>query len=361
MSHNVHPYAHRIGIIRGWKSRWFGGKKNFKELLRADTLIREYLEKQLRGKFVADIEIERSRKATRIIVKSSRPGMVIGRSGEGAAKLKQNLLRYMKRKDIKVPEDFKIDIVDVQEPESNAMIVAHMIAEALEVPAARIFFKERKPQRGREQYEKFDEQGRSILVQENGLRFVVNLTDYLDTGLFLDHRPTREKVREQAEGKRVLNLFAYTGSFTVYAAAGGASATTTIDLSNTYLEWGQRNMELNGLAGPQHEFVRADVKAWLEQAVDGLYDIVVLDPPTFSNSKRMEDVLYTQRDHPELINGCLRRLAPGGQLYFSTNFRKFQLEPERLNTKNIRDITSATIPKDFRNPKIHYCWLITGG
>lgn len=232
------------------------------------------------------------------------------------------------------------------------------MAEVLEMPLARIYFKERAPQKGKSQYEKQDDQHNVIIVQENGLRFLVNLVDYLDTGLFLDHRPTREQVREQAEGKRVLNLFAYTGSFTVYAAAGGASATTTIDLSNTYLNWAQRNMELNGFEGEAHRYIRADVKEWLQQRVEGLYDIIILDPPTFSNSKRMDEVLDTQRDHPELINACLKRLAPGGQLYFSTNFRKFKLAAEVLNTDKIKDITAATIPKDFRNPKIHYCWLL---
>lgn len=138
-------------------------------------------------------------------------------------------------------------------------------------------------------------------------------------------------------------------------------ATTTIDLSNTYLEWAQRNMELNGLHGPEHEFLRADAKAWLQEPVQGLYDIIVLDPPTFSNSKSMEEVLDVQRDHPELINACLKRLAPEGLLYFSTNFWKFKLEPEKLQAGRIKDITRATIPKDFRNPKIHYCWLLQHG
>lgn len=232
------------------------------------------------------------------------------------------------------------------------------MASVLELPNEHIYFKERKPQKGSAQYEKLGQQQQEIEVQENGLKFIVNLSDYLDTGLFLDHRPTRQQVREQAAGKRLLNLFAYTGTFTVYAAAGGASATTTIDLSNTYLEWAQRNLQLNGLQGPQHEYLRADVKSWLQAPAQERYDLIVLDPPTFSNSKAMPDVLDTQRDHPELINACLSRLTPGGSLYFSTNFRKFKLETEALRTTNIKDISSATIPKDFRNPKIHYCWLI---
>lgn len=232
------------------------------------------------------------------------------------------------------------------------------LAEALDVRNEHIFYKERKPQKGKEQHEKRSAQQREIVVQENGLQFIVNLEDYLDTGLFLDHRPTREAVREQAKGKRVLNLFAYTGSFTVYAAAGGALSSTTIDLSNTYLEWARRNLELNGFMSDPHRFIRADAKGWLQQPVEQLYDLIVLDPPTFSNSKAMFDVLDTQRDHPELINACLKRLSPEGSLYFLTNFRKFKLDTEKLQASRIRDITGATIPKDFRNPRIHYCWLL---
>jgi 23S rRNA (cytosine1962-C5)-methyltransferase len=156
----------------------------------------------------------------------------------------------------------------------------------------------------------------------------------------------------------VLNLFAYTGSFTVYAAAGGAARTLTIDLSNTYLEWARRNLEINSLQGPRHEFLRADVKTWLKEPPAEKFDLIVLDPPTFSNSKAMRNLLDVQLDHTYLINDCLRRLQPGGVLYFSTNFRKFRLEPESIRSRNIRDITAQTIPNDFRNKRIHYCWEI---
>ncbi|MCB0556850.1 MAG: class I SAM-dependent methyltransferase [Phaeodactylibacter sp.] len=233
-----------------------------------------------------------------------------------------------------------------------------VMQEVLELPPENIYFKIREPQRGSQQYEKYGEQQKEAVVQENGLQFIVNLSDYLDTGLFLDHRITRQMVREQAAKKRVLNLFAYTGSFTVYAAAGGAVATTTIDLSNTYLEWARRNMELNGFTGPQHEYIRADVKEWLLHPVREKFDIVVLDPPTFSNSKRMLDILDTQRDHPELINACLKRMNPGGLLFFSTNYRRFKLETEQIDSRQIREITGLTIPNDFRNERIHYCWEI---
>ncbi len=233
------------------------------------------------------------------------------------------------------------------------------MAQALNVPPDKIFFKEREPQKGSQQYEKREDAGAAMIAHEAGLQFWVNLSDYLDTGLFLDHRPLRAKVREQCAGLDVLNLFAYTGSFTVYAAAGGARSTTTIDLSNTYLDWARRNLDINGLADDQrHLFIRADVKAWLRQRPTSLYDLIILDPPTFSNSSAMYDILDTQRDHPELINGCLDRLRPGGLLYFSTNYRRFKLDAEAISCPNIQDISRQTIPPDFRNDKIHYCFLL---
>ncbi len=236
---------------------------------------------------------------------------------------------------------------------------AEAMQQALNVPPDKVFFKEREPQKGVQQYEKREDKGQEMIAQEGGLKFWVNLNDYLDTGLFLDHRPLRQLVRQEAAGKDVLNLFAYTGSFTVYAAAGGAATTTTIDLSNTYLDWAQRNLALNQLDDPRrHQFVRADVKAWLRQRPTQVYDLIVLDPPTFSNSKAMYDILDTQRDHPELINGCLARLRPGGKLYFSNNYRRFRLEAEAIQSDKIRDITKQSIPPDFRNDKIHYCFLI---
>jgi 23S rRNA (cytosine1962-C5)-methyltransferase len=232
-----------------------------------------------------------------------------------------------------------------------------VMQEVLELSPGRIYFKEREQQKGRSQYEKRDVQQEEIEVQENGLTFIVNLKDYLDTGLFLDHRITRQMARELAEGKDTLNLFAYTGSFSVYLAAGGAASTTTIDLSNTYLDWAKRNMDRNGFTGKEHQYVRADVKEWLARPVSATYGLIILDPPTFSNSKAMEDILDVQRDHVELITACLKRLKPGGTLFFSTNFRKFRLDEESLTPlADIKDITAATIPQDFRNKKIHYCW-----
>lgn len=230
------------------------------------------------------------------------------------------------------------------------------LSEVLEIPPDHIYFKFREPQKGKKQYEKFDRKQLELVVREGGHRFWVNLSDYLDTGLFLDHRITRQLVGERAAGKRMLNLFAYTGSFSVYAAAGGARSTTTIDLSNTYLDWARRNLALNGFEGPNHHFVREDVKAWLKQPVREKFDLVVLDPPTFSNSKRMADILDVQRDHVELIQGVLRRLDPGGVLYFSTNLRSFKMDTAAFQGTPIRDISLQTIPEDFRNKRIHFCF-----
>jgi len=236
---------------------------------------------------------------------------------------------------------------------------ADALSMVFQVPRSAIFFKIRQQQKGSNQYEKTDSDGFEMIVQESALRFLVNLGGYLDTGLFLDHRITRSMVREIAKDRQVMNLFAYTGSFSVYAAAGGAKTTTTIDLSNTYLDWAVKNFELNGLMGSQHHFIRADVKSWLHNSGKGRFDLIILDPPTFSNSKRMRDVLDTQRDHPEMINACLRLLNPGGVLFFSTNFRKFKLEEDKIRgAANIRDISTKTIPPDFRNKKIHYCYFI---
>lgn len=232
-----------------------------------------------------------------------------------------------------------------------------VMQEVLNLSPEKIFFKEREQKKGKEQYEKRADQQQEMEIMENGLKFIVNLGDYLDTGLFLDHRTTRQMARAQAAGKQTLNLFAYTGSFSVYMAAGGAASTTTIDLSNTYLDWARKNMALNGFSGPAHQFIRADVKEWLAQAAKEQYDLIILDPPTFSNSKAMLDILDVQRDHVSMIRACLRRLKTGGTILFSNNFRKFKLDQESLEgLVNIRDITAATIPPDFRNKKIHYCF-----
>lgn len=233
-------------------------------------------------------------------------------------------------------------------------------AEALELPLQNIFYKLRARQRGESQYEKTGTTGEDFVVEEGGHRFVINLAAYLDTGLFLDHRITRRMVQERAAGKRFLNLFAYTGSFTVYAAAGGAASSVTVDMSNTYQDWSLRNFELNGMDLKRHLLVRADVFAYLDRTrVAGeKFDLIVMDPPSFSNSKKMQGVLDVQRDHSRLINLCLELLVPGGELFFSTNLRSFKLDASALASNLVRDISSLTVPEDFRNRKIHYCWLI---
>ena len=187
----------------------------------------------------------------------------------------------------------------------------------------------------------------------------MNFSDYLDTGLFLDHRMTRQRIGAAAEGKRFLNLFAYTGSATVYAVAGRARQTTTIDMSATYLDWAQRNLAVNDQGGDEHEFIQADCIAWLEHAVAEryVYDLIFLDPPTFSNSKRMEDIHDVQRDHAMLIDRCMALLARGGKLLFSTNAQKFKLDGMLGERYKVTDISRATLPKDFeRNPRIHQCY-----
>lgn len=207
-----------------------------------------------------------------------------------------------------------------------------------------------------QQYQRTGNTNRRFIVQEHGLKFWVNLDDYLDTGLFLDHRPTRLKVRELARGKRVLNLFAYTGSFSVYAAAGGATEVTTVDLSNTYSEWARDNFTLNDLPLRDHRFITADVMAWLPEQDSNRYDLIVCDPPTFSNSKKMRGVFDVQRDHPPLINHCLRLLKPEGVLFFSTNNRKFKLYDEHIQTDQIKDLTRQTTGFDFEGKLDRLCF-----
>ncbi|MBK7427566.1 MAG: class I SAM-dependent methyltransferase [Saprospiraceae bacterium] len=236
-------------------------------------------------------------------------------------------------------------------------------ASALQTAPEKIVLRARKQQKGLEQYEKVDSAGNRMVVMEDGLQFIVNLTDYLDTGLFLDHRNTRKMVRGMSDNARFLNLFAYTGSFTVYAAAGGATNTTTVDLSNTYLEWAKENMTLNGFIRSEtkaHHFVRTDVVTYLQRLKSGSFDMIVMDPPTFSNSKRMSGVLDIQRDHVDLINSALRVLSPGGTLIFSTNYRGFKLNEADIKSENIKNISTQSVPDDFRNKKIHQCFVMVG-
>jgi 23S rRNA (guanine2445-N2)-methyltransferase / 23S rRNA (guanine2069-N7)-methyltransferase len=237
--------------------------------------------------------------------------------------------------------------------------LARTAAEALGMSIDNVFVKRRRRQKDAAQYERQGEQRREWVVRENGLQFLVNLSDYLDTGLFLDHRVTRSLVRSEAAGRRFLNLFAYTGAFTVYAAAGGAASTTTVDLSNTYLRWAKQNLRLNEFTGKEHRLVRDDARKFLEYHRPGqAYDLAVVDPPTFSRSKKLDRDWDIQRDHADLLNRLLRLMTPGGAVYFSTNFRGFKLAAEELRRAETREITRQTIPPDFRESRIHRCWRI---
>jgi 23S rRNA (cytosine1962-C5)-methyltransferase len=242
--------------------------------------------------------------------------------------------------------------------------VIEAIAAVLEIDSSAIAFKLRVRQRVNraldQQYQATGETGEDLIVQEGSARFIVNLDAYLDTGLFLDHRITRQMIGQRARGKRFLNLFAYTGSFSVHAAQGGAKSTLSVDLSNTYCSWARRNLELNGIEPLTHRIERADVLVWLQHEVDrgGRYDLIVLDPPSFSNSKKMAEVFDVQRDHQKLVSQCMTLLDAGGELLFSNNLRGFQLAPEIFGQYRVDDISKRTIPPDFRDQRIHHAYLI---
>jgi len=236
--------------------------------------------------------------------------------------------------------------------------VLSVLPRVFSIPPENIILKIREKKRKDAQYEKLDSQGRFFEVKEGGFRFLVNLTDYLDTGLFLDQRLLRERVGKASSGKRVLNLFCYTATVTVSAARGGAATTKSVDMSKTYLSWAKKNLALNHINGPEHQLVRADCLEWIAASKDR-YDLIYLDPPTFSNSKRMNTSFDIQRDHVQLLTRTLGLLAPGGVLIFSCNSRKFKLDPDALRQWNIKDITRATIPRDYkRNPHIHTAFEI---
>ncbi|HMT93146.1 bifunctional 23S rRNA (guanine(2069)-N(7))-methyltransferase RlmK/23S rRNA (guanine(2445)-N(2))-methyltransferase RlmL [uncultured Thiothrix sp.] len=234
------------------------------------------------------------------------------------------------------------------------------LSEVLKIPAEKIILKQRKRQKGLEQYERQAQGGQSLIVYEHGVHFKVNLIDYLDTGLFLDHRPMRWWMQQQAQGKSVLNLFCYTGAVSVHAAIGGASRVDSVDLSATYLAWAEENLQLNQLKLNPYKYrmIRANVVEWLANCQQ-TYDLIFLDPPTFSNSKRMQDVFDVQRDHVELLHHAMRVLNKNGTLVFSNNFRKFKLDPVITERYRVEDYRIPSIPEDFqRDPKIHSCWLL---
>lgn len=242
-------------------------------------------------------------------------------------------------------------------------LMAGVAATSLNIPRRSLIVKTRRRLGIEDQYERTvvgAHGARQRVVRENSLSFIVNIDDYIDTGLFMDHRPARELISGMASGKRVLNLFCYTGSFSVYALAGGATHVVGVDLSHTYLAWAERNIELNDLGLDRYRGVRADVSAFLahEAVRSARYDLIVLDPPTFSNSKKMDSFLDVVRHWPELVRACLAVLDPGGTVLFSTNARSLKLDPTVLPEATIVDISKKTIPEDFRGHP-HRTWLVT--
>jgi 23S rRNA (guanine2445-N2)-methyltransferase / 23S rRNA (guanine2069-N7)-methyltransferase len=249
------------------------------------------------------------------------------------------------------------DTVDPAAAQRRREEALAVLPEVTGVPFTDIRLRTRRKQKDGGQYAKRGGSEQFHIVEEGGLKLRVNLDDYLDTGVFLDHRLTRARVGREAAGKRFLNLFCYTGVATVHAAAGGARETLSIDMSRTYLDWANANLELNGLAGAQHQLLQADAIRWLaEQPTAPSFDLIFLDPPTFSNSARMQGVLDIQRDHVQLVEDCMRILAPDGVLLFSTNARYFQLNTALAHFR-VADVSAVTLPFDFKgNPRIHRCY-----
>jgi 23S rRNA (guanine2445-N2)-methyltransferase / 23S rRNA (guanine2069-N7)-methyltransferase len=255
---------------------------------------------------------------------------------------------------------------NVEETKAAARIetAKSVIVELFGIPESDLFCKTRRRQRGSEQYEKLDHQAELFQVQEGDARLLINLSDYLDSGLFLDHRTTRQMVQQVIKGKSLLNLFCYTGSVSVQAALAGASSVTSADMSATYINWCRENFEINDLHDEKrYQFIQADCLDLLKVPGKYLethkYDVIFLDPPSFSNSKRMQQTLDIQRDHQEMIVQSMKLLSEGGQLFFSTNKKGFKLDKSLLERFAVTDITPKTIPEDFkRRPKIHQCWII---
>jgi 23S rRNA (guanine2445-N2)-methyltransferase / 23S rRNA (guanine2069-N7)-methyltransferase len=248
--------------------------------------------------------------------------------------------------------------IDPQLAASRMATALKSVRDILGVRSNRIFLKARERQKGRKQYEKKGESGKMYEVREGECSFLVNFTDYLDTGLFLDHRPIRQKIYREAKGKRFLNLYGYTGTATVHAAMGGAAGTTTVDLSATYLHWTKMNLALNGLTELRNKVEKADCMQWLEKSTN-TFDLIFVDPPTFSNTKKDQRIFDIQKDHERLIDLAMSHLEPDGLLIFSTNFRRFKLEESLPARYDIKDISRESVPFDFsRNDKIHRCWEI---
>lgn len=243
-------------------------------------------------------------------------------------------------------------------------LLEEALKEVLDIPASNYHYHERKVQSEEFKYSKENKRSVDFTVEEGTLKFIIKLEKYIDTGLFLDHRPLRQKLIEEASSleneqpKEVLNLFCYTGSLSVASAVAGANV-TSVDLSNTYLNWAKENFHANSLSIDQHRFIKSDVFQYLEKSSEAKkFDIVILDPPTFSQSKSMENTLDIQRDQIQLIKGCLKLLKDDGVLYFSNNLRDFKLEQEISDYLKVKDLTAWSIPQDFRDQKIHKLYMI---
>jgi 23S rRNA (guanine2445-N2)-methyltransferase / 23S rRNA (guanine2069-N7)-methyltransferase len=248
--------------------------------------------------------------------------------------------------------------IDPEKAKARMFDAIAAIPQALDVDKSKVVIKRRERQSGTKQYQRQAEQGKFIEVNEGGVKLLVNLTDYLDTGLFLDHRPLRLRIQQEAAGKRFLNLFCYTGTATVHAAKGGARTTTSVDLSKTYLDWARRNLSLNGYSD-KNKLEQGDVMTWLAED-RGEYELIFIDPPTFSNSKRMEGIFDIQRDHVQMLDLAMARLTKDGVLYFSNNFRKFLLDESLAARYQVEDISESTLDPDFaRNQKIHRAWRLS--
>ncbi len=251
-------------------------------------------------------------------------------------------------------EDDKID-ADKKEHRYHLM---DALCELFNIDDDSIIIKERERKKGKNQYEKISRKNIKDEIREYQATLLINLHDYLDTGIFLDHRPMRQRIFSESEGKRVLNLFCYTGTVSVFAALGGASQVTSVDMSKTYLEWAEENFCMNGLEPTEHRFTRANVLDYIKNSSEK-FDLIFLDPPTFSNSKRMDDSFDVERDQVSLIEDTMKLLSDDGVLYFSNNKRKFKLDPVVSEKFSIKDISASTIPVDFRDTEIHKCFKIT--
>ncbi len=249
---------------------------------------------------------------------------------------------------------------DKELPEDLRLEVTKVLQELFGIAEGLIFWRTRFKRKKTEQYEKVSATEDFFVALEYGVKFKINLLDYLDTGLFLDHRETRKLVASLAKNKRILNLFAYTCSFSIHAAVAGALFTKSVDMSNTYLAWGKDNLVLNSLSLENNQLVRADCLKFLDEEIRAQekYDIIIIDPPTISRSKKMDHMFDIQEDYSTLIFKALKLLAKDGVIFFSTNSRKFTFDQSLFNTCSIQEISHKTLPIDFSDPKIHRCWKI---